>query len=242
MYRPKLLFSRKQCFKMALKINWSVKTPRYWSIGIEVARSCFYVSRRKRTLFFCKTFVSFLNGILPIIPACIVSFAVWFFFLSTQYHFSIQCCEDSKTSVGCPVVYRGMGLRGSTPRSAEMPKGTGEYSLEMADGVGWWNSDLYVVRLQFLHIWHPRALQRLRTIIQCDGWTSGYSWVPPASNSPSVTCLFATNIFRRCYIDSSLHPLDLIKIRFQGKMGTTNNLVVCNVQMYCNVKCNAICN
>ena len=77
-----------------------------------------------------------------------------------------------------------MGLRGSTPRSAEMPKGTGEYSLEMADGVGWWNSNLYVVRLQFLHIWHPRGLQRLRPIIQCDEWTSGYSWVPPSIKQP----------------------------------------------------------
>ena len=50
-YRTKLLFSRKQWFQMPLKINWSVKTPWYWSTGIEVARSCFYVSRGKGTLF-----------------------------------------------------------------------------------------------------------------------------------------------------------------------------------------------
>ena len=38
-----------------------------------------------------------------------------------------------------------------------------------------------------------------------------------------------------------LHPLDLIKIRFQGKILGITWLRV-NVQMYCNVKCNAICN
>ena len=99
MYRTKLLFSRKQCFKMALKIYWSVKTPCYWSTGIEGARSCFYLSRRKRTLFFCKTFVSFRRGILPIILACIVSFAVCVVFSSHPASL-FQCCEARKRVLG----------------------------------------------------------------------------------------------------------------------------------------------
>ena len=113
MYRTKLLFSRKQCFKMALKIYWSVKTPCYWSTGIEVARSCFYLSRRKRNLFFCKTFVSFLSGILPIILACIVSFAFCFVFSSHP------AFKTRKRVLEILWFKGGMGLRGSTPRSAE---------------------------------------------------------------------------------------------------------------------------
>ena len=109
---------------MALKINWSVKTPWYWSTGIEVARSCFYVSKRGREgdsfstlLSIFKTFVSLLTGICA-------------------NHFSLHCflrglfCFFFPPSITFPVLWRlenecwdSCGLKGNGSERVDTWKG-----------------------------------------------------------------------------------------------------------------------
>ena len=67
---------------------------------------------------------------------------------------------------------------------------------------------------------------------------------PPASKSPSVTRFIryehlVAGVSGGVTSTLVLHPLDLIKIRFQGKVQLITWLFV-NVQMYCNFKCNAM--
>ena len=105
---------------MALKINWSVKTPWYWSTGIEVARSCFYSFLALLSIF--KTFVSFPRGIFPVILACIVSFAVFFVF-SSHPAWRFQCSWRLENEC-----WDSCGLKGNgserVDRHLRGPKGT----------------------------------------------------------------------------------------------------------------------
>ena len=221
MYRTKLLFSRKQCFKMALKIYWSVKTQWYWSTGIEVARSCFYLSRRKRTLFFCKTILSDHSS-LHCFLRCL-------------------CCLFFPPSITFPVLWRlenecwdSCGLKGNGSERVDTWEGRkGLVSTVFKNG-----GRFRVMKFEPLCCSPPissyMASQRLKT------FKNNYSmwWVNVRLflSSPSIKQPLCNSFYSRPTSSGGvtstlvLHPLDLIKIRFQGKMSTTNNLVVCNVQ------------
>ena len=202
-----------------------MKTPWYWSTGIEVARSCFYVSRRKRTLFLCKTFVSFLRGILPIILACIASFAVSFVFSSNPPSL-FQCSEDSKNEC-----WDSRGLKGNGSERVD----TWECRKGLVSTVLKWRTvwgDVILTSKLFAsnffiydipepyNVWEQlfNVMSERQAIPECPqhytAFCNSFYSLPTPSGGVTSTLV--------------LHPLDLITIMFQGKMlGITWLCVTC---------------
>ena len=207
-----------------------MKTPWYWSTGIEVARSCFYVSREKGTLFprcfSLFTFVSFLRGILPIILACIVSFEVCFVFFFPPF-------------ITFPVLWRlendcwdSCGLKGNGSDRVDTLEGRkGLVSTAFKNG-----GRYRVMKLEPLCFSLPissyMASQSLTTFKNnyLMRWVNVWLFLSaPSIKQPLCNSFYSLRTSSGGVTSTLvLHPLDLIKIRFQGKiLGITWLCVTC---------------
>ena len=120
-----------------------------------------------------------------------------------------------------------MGLRGSTPERAE--RHWWAQRLKMADEVGWWNSNLYVFRFQFFSYIASQSLKTCKNNYLMR-WVNVWLFLSaPSIKQPLCNSFYSLRTSLGGVTSTLvLHPLDLIKIRFQGKiLGITWFCVSC---------------
>ena len=173
-----------------------------------------------------KTFVSFLRGILPIILACIVSFAVCFvFFFPPSITFPVLWRLENECWGSC-------GLKGNKSERVDTWDGRkGLVSTAFKNG-----GRCKVMKLEPLYcsppIYSYMASQSLTTFKNnfLMRWVNVWSFLSALSIKQPLCNSFYSLRTSSGGVTSTLvlHPLDLIKLRFQGKiLGITWLRVTC---------------